>query len=156
MGDGMTYENLLLKAENLGLKVKEFNLKTKDGYCKGDRIIINNNLLTNVEKKCILAEEIAHYELTVGDITEQKIIENRKQEIKARRHSYKFLVEPIDLIYAFRSGVKNRYELAEFLDVTEEILESIISEFRKIYGTGVQMYDYYLQLEPFLGVCKRY
>ncbi|MGV2686574.1 ImmA/IrrE family metallo-endopeptidase, partial [Clostridium perfringens] len=139
----MTYDDLITEAEKLGLKVRELNLITKDGYCKGDRIAINKDIPTEAEKKCILAEEIAHFKLTAGNITDQNVIQNRRQELKARRHSYKYLIEPIDLIYAFRNGAKNRYEMAELLNVTEETLEEILIDFRKFYGIGVQMGNYY-------------
>ncbi|MBS4958183.1 MAG: ImmA/IrrE family metallo-endopeptidase [Clostridium sp.] len=152
----MTYDDLITEAEKLGLKVRELNLITKDGYCKGNRIAINKNIPTEAEKKCILAEEIAHFKLTAGNITDQNVIQNRRQELKARRHSYKYLIEPIDLIYAFRNGAKNRYEMAELLNVTEETLEEILIDFRKFYGIGVQMGNYYLQLEPFVGIHKRF
>lgn len=152
----MTYETLLLEADKLDLKVKEIDLRTKDGYCKGNRIAISKKLTTDAERRCVLAEEIAHYKLTVGNITNQEIIENKKQEFKARRYSYKYLIEPIDLIYAFKTGTKNRYEMAEILNITEEILEEIILDFKKIYGMGVQMGNYYLQLEPTLGFYKKF
>lgn len=152
----MTYDTLLLEADKMGLKVKEFDLKTKDGFCKGNRIAIDKKLITDTKKKCVLAEEIAHYKLTVGDITDQSKIENRKHELKARRYSYKYLIEPIDIIYAFKKGAKNRYEMAESLNITEEILEAILIDFKKIYGLGVKMGNYYLQLEPSLGIYKTF
>ena len=41
--------------------------------------------MTEAKKACILAEEIGHHKLTVGDITDQSIMENAKQEYKARK-----------------------------------------------------------------------
>ncbi len=152
----MEYETLLKKADDLGLIVKEADLRTKDGFCKGNRIAINKMLATNIEKKCVLAEEIGHYETTTGDITDQTKIENRKQELKARRYGYNLLIEPIDFVYAFKNGAYNKYEIADLLKVTEEVLEDIISDFKMKYGIGYKMGNYYLQLEPYLGILKMF
>lgn len=152
----MTYENLLLQADKLGLKVKEVNLKTKDGLCKGTRIAIDKKLTTDAQKRCVLAEEIGHYLTTVGDITDQTKIENRKQELKARRYGFKYLIEPIDLVYAFKRGAKNRYEMAEFLNITEEVLDEILEDFKQLYGVGCMVDNYYLQLEPYFRVGIRF
>lgn len=150
----MGYETLLKKADKLGLIVKEADLRTKGGFCKGNRIAINKRLTTNAEKRCVLAEEIGHYKTTTGDITDQTKIENRKQELKARRYGHKLLIEPVDFVHAFKSGISNNYELAEFLDITEEVLDEIISNFKMRYGIGHRIDNYYLKLEPHLGIVK--
>lgn len=150
----MGYEILLKKADKLGLIVKEADLKTKDGFCKGNRIAISKRLTTSTEKRCVLAEEIGHYKTTTGNITDQTKIENRKQELKARRYGHKLLIEPVDFVHAFKSGITNRYELAEFLDITEEVLEEIISNFKMKYGIGHIIDNYYLKLEPYFGIVK--
>ena len=74
----MTYDELLIEADKLGIIVKELDLKTRDGHCKGNKIAIHKNL-SNYEKACVLAEELGHYYLTVGDIKNQKDINNKKQ-----------------------------------------------------------------------------
>jgi chorismate mutase len=150
----MGYESLLEKANELGLIVKEANLKTKDGLCKGNRIAIDKKINTDAEKRCILAEEIGHYKTTTGNIIDQSKIINRKQELKARREGYKLLIEPIDLVYAFRKGCKNKYEIAEYLNITEKVLEEIITDFKKQYGEGKKFDKYYIIFEPNLGFCE--
>lgn len=148
----MTYETLILKADRFGLKVKELDLRTKDGFCKDNRIAISNKLKTDAEKKCILAEEIGHYFTTVGDISDQDKIENRKQELKARRFGNKLLVTPENLIKAYENGVQTRYDLIDFFDITEEFLEEVIQDLRMTYGMGCKIGKYYLMLEPTFGV----
>lgn len=153
----MGYEELLNKCEENNIVVVEKCFKSKaKGLWKDNKIGISKKIVTNVEKKCVLAEEIGHFKTTTGDITDQTKIENRKQELKARRYSYKLLVEPIDFIYAFKHGVKNRYELAEFLEVTESVLEEIIIDFKKKYGIGHKIDNYYLALEPTLGIYRMF
>ena len=56
--------------------------KIKGLYCDGN-IALSRNIKTESEKKCILAEEIGHFETSCGDITDQNNISNRKQELHA-------------------------------------------------------------------------
>ena len=76
----MGYDELLIEADNLKVTVKEMNLKLYDGLCVGNRIAIRKAIKTNTAKRCVLAEELGHYFYTVGDITDQTKVENRKQE----------------------------------------------------------------------------
>lgn len=149
----MCYENLLNECSDLGIKVKEVVLKSADGRCKGNRIAINKNLSTQTEKKCILAEELGHYHTTYGDIRDQTKIENVKQEIIARRWGYEKLVGMVDIINAYRYGVRNRHELAEYLDVTEEFLCEAIEYYKCKYGICYKIDTYLIYFEP-LGVMK--
>lgn len=149
----MVYENLLNECSDLGIKVKETVLKGSDGRCKGNRIAINKNLYTQTEKKCVLAEELGHYHTTYGDIIDQTKIENVKQEIIARRWGYEKLVGMVDIINAYRYGVRNRHELAEYLDVTEEFLCEAIEYYKRKYGICYKIDTYLIYFEP-LGVMK--
>lgn len=149
----MGYENLLNECSNLGINVKEVVLKSSDGRCKGNRIAINKNLSTQTEKKCVLAEELGHYHTTYGDILDQTKIENIKQEIIARRWGYEKLVGIVDIINAHRNGIRNRYELAEFLDVTEEFLNDAIEYYKCKYGICYKIDTYLIYFEP-LGIME--
>lgn len=149
------YNNLLEKTNEEGVSVVEIDLGTDTpcGKCVGDTIFINNRATTN-EKKCVLAEELGHYHLTIGDITDLKSINNRKQELKARRYGYKLLIEPDDIVHAMKQGCSNKYELSDFLNISEEFFEELIEDFKKQYGMGVFVGNYYLQLEPCLGLIR--
>lgn len=149
------YDDLLINANKQGFSVVEIDLGTDTpcGKCIGNTIYINNRV-TKKEKACILAEEIGHYYLTVGDITNQKDINNKKQELKARRYGYNLLIEPDDIIHAVKKGCNNRYEIADYLNISEEFFEELIKEYKKLYGMGVLVGNYYLQLEPNLGIIK--
>lgn len=149
----MTYEDLLNQANKEGAEVHEIDFQTtkKYGRCVNDHIFINRNM-TFIEKKEILAEELAHHRKTVGDITDQSKIENRRQELIARRESYKMLVEPVDIINAMKYGAKDIFEMAEYMNITVETLRDILEDLKKRYGLGIQVGNYYLQLEPHFGI----
>ena len=115
----MTYDNLLIEAETNGLIVKEKPLKAYRGRIKGNKIAIKQDLNTK-EKTCVLAEELGHHYTSVGNILDQSKVENRKQERKARAWAYNLLIPLNAFVDAYKAGVTNRYELAEFLEVPEE------------------------------------
>ena len=150
----MTYENLLIEAENEGVNVKEIDCKTnkKYGRCIDNFIFINSNM-TSVEKREILAEELAHYRKTHGNILNQSIVSNKKQEIIARRESYDILLNPKDIIKAMEVST-NLYEMAQYLNITEKTLTDILDDYRKRFGIGIKVDNYYLVLEPTLGIIK--
>ena len=150
----MTYEELLNEATSLDIKVKEAELKTNDGYCHGNRIAINKKLETRKEKLCVLAEELGHYHLTVGNISDQSKIENVKQELIARRWSYRKLAGLIDIINAHKKGVRDRFEMAEELGVTDEFLNEDIEYYRNKYGHYHIIDSYMIRFIPSFGICE--
>lgn len=129
----MTYEELLKKADSSGLIVKEKPLRGSKGRINGNKIAIKKDL-TSIDKKCTLIEELGHYYTTFGNILDQSKIENRKQEFIARRWAVKKLLRVEQFIDAYKAGVSNRYELADFLGVTEEFVDMAIDHFKGIYG----------------------
>ena len=62
-----------------------------------------------------LAEEIAHHEITYGNILNTNDFQNNKYELKARKLAFEMLIDLDDLVKAHSEGVKNIYELSEFL-----------------------------------------
>ena len=95
------YENLLLEAEGNNLITKEKPLQAHKGRIVGNRIAIKKDL-TEVEKKCIMAEELGHYYTGCGDILDQSSVANRKQERYGRVHAYNRLVGLIGLIDVYK------------------------------------------------------
>lgn len=147
------YEELVSKAEMIGVNVIELDLEGESGYIYNDTIFISESM-DDVTKRCVLAEELGHYFKNLGDITDQDKVENVKQELIARRYGYKLLIEPNDIVEAFRSGATTIFEIAEFLHITVDTLGSIIEDFKKIYGIGITVGTYYITLEPQLGVVQ--
>lgn len=149
----MTYEDLLQIADDEQIQVYEMTFPTNlNGLCKANKIGISDKL-TFTEKKCVLAEELGHYYTTVGNIIDLKPIQNRKQEIKARKWSFERLVPLKSIIEASFDGCINLYELAEYLDVTEEFLKDTLQHYQNKYGLFVEVDDYCIYFNP-LTVCK--
>lgn len=143
----MSYDELLIEADKLGVIVKEFKLRTRDGRCHGNRIAINSSL-SEKEKACVLAEELSHYQITVGDISDQSISDNRKEEFKARKVACDKLITPECIIKVLLSGASNIYELAEELNVTKSFLLDAIHYYKKRYGIYYVGKTHLLTFEP--------
>lgn len=85
--------------------------------------------MTEAKKACILAEEIGHHKLTVGDITDQSIMENAKQEYKARKWAYTKMVPIDDIFVAVQNGHREVYDMADYLEVDEEFLRECLEHY---------------------------
>ena len=149
------YENLLLEAEKEDINVLEINIGTSKKYGRylDNTIIINSNM-TDIEKYEVLAEELGHHHTTSGNITDLNDVRNKKLELVARRDSYKLLVEPNDIVESMRHGANDIYDMAEYVQVTVDTLLNIIEDWKKQYGVGVLVGNYYLQLEPSFGIYR--
>ena len=145
----MNYEQLLTAAAQEGLCVKEQPLTGHDGLIRGSRIAIRKDIETQAEKSCVLAEEIGHYRTSSGNILDQSKVENRKQEYRARLYGYNLKIGLIGLIRAYEARCRNRYEMAEYLDVTEEYLEEAIDCYKAKYGLYASVDNYIIYFEPF-------
>ena len=145
----MTYEQLLTTADQNGLLVKEKTLVQHDGLLRGKRIAIRKDIETQAEKSCVLAEEIGHHCTSSGDILDQNDIMNRKQEYRARLYGYNLKVGLTGLISAYEEGCRNLYEMAEYLDVTEEYLRNVINCYHAKYGQYTIVDNYVIYFEPF-------
>ena len=125
-----SYEILLSEASEYGLIVKEKPLKYNNGRIKGSRVAIRQDLSTSIEKACVLAEELGHHYTTYGNILDQSDTSNRKQELRARAWAYNKQIGLLGLIRAYEHGCRNRFEIAEYLEVTEQVLEECLVFYR--------------------------
>lgn len=150
----LTYEDLLLKADHEGVAVKEFYLHGSDGRIKGRRIAIRKDIETQVEKSCVLAEELGHYYTTAGNILDQGDVSNRKQELKARVWAYNNKIGLFGIVNAYEHGCTNSHEIAEYLDVTEEFLLEALQRYRNKYGICASVDNYIVYFIPNLIVVK--
>lgn len=84
----MTYEEMQ-KSHN-DLNIVELDLSEVSGlkgfYYAGNIAI--EKKLSSIEKSCVLAEELGHHYTSYGDIMDQDIVQNRKQELRARLRGY--------------------------------------------------------------------
>ncbi|QDZ93826.1 ImmA/IrrE family metallo-endopeptidase [Bacillus altitudinis] len=151
----MEYHSLLKSATASGIEVYEevLSLKTKGLY--GDNVIWINRTLSSVEKTCTLAEELGHHFTSYGNILDQTKLKNRKQELRARDWGYKLLFPLEKLIDAQKEGIRNRFELAEYLNVTEQFLEDALKRYKEKYGLYKQIGKHTICFEP-LGVIENF
>lgn len=150
----MKYNDLLNEANAEGISIKERPFKTYDGRIKGKDIYLRKDMNTT-EKSCVLAEELGHYYTTVGNILDMNIPENRKQERQARLWGYNRVIGLCGLIRAYEHGCKDKYEIADYLDVTEEYLEECIHCYRDKYGVCRETDNYVVYFIPNLTIFKK-
>ena len=121
-------------------------------YCDG--VVAIREDMTIPEKTCALAEELGHHETSVGNILNMTSTTNRKQERQARLWAYNKQIGLIGLVRAFEHGCQNRFEIAEYLEVTEEFLEECIECYRNKYGICKQVDNYVVYFIPQLSMMK--
>lgn len=148
------YEQLLSSSgKNIIVVEKNFKSQAK-GLCKGNKIGISKAISTSTEKACILAEELGHYYTTVGNILDQSSVSNRKQELRARMWAYNRQIGLLGIIKSYEHGCRNLYDMAEYLEVTEEFLKDALERYRQKYGMYTAVDNYIIYFEPGLGVVR--
>lgn len=121
-------------------------------YCDG--VVAIREDMTIPEKTCALAEELGHHETSVGNILDMTSAANRKQERQARFWAYNKQIGLFGLVRAFEYGCQNRFEIAEYLEVTEEFLEECIECYRNKYGICKRLDNYVVYFIPQLSMMK--
>ena len=148
------YEELLNDADQSNVIVTDkFDLsgtRLKGLYCDGT-IALNSDMYIESEKACVLAEELGHHYTTVGGIMNQTDVPNRKQERRARIWAYHKLLSLNDLIDSYKCRCRNKFEIAEHLNVTEEFLMDCLEYYKEKYGLYVRKDNYLIYFEP-LGI----
>ncbi|HHX63133.1 MAG TPA: hypothetical protein GX707_20845 [Epulopiscium sp.] len=152
----MSYDLLMMEIEEQGIVVvQNERIGRLDGLYIDGIITLHSRLETTIEKKCILAEELGHHYTSYGDIRNQSIMSNRKQELKARRWGCERLVSLNTLIEAYKFGCRSRYETAQYIEVTEKFLEEVITYYFQKHGLYKEVGKYTIFFNP-LGVMERY
>jgi Domain of unknown function (DUF955). len=134
--------------------VKEKPLRSGDGRIFNNKIAIRQDIPTETEKSCVLAEELGHYFTSAGNILDQTDIVNRKQEYRARLYGYNLQIGLRGIISAHTAGCRNLYEMADYLDVTEEYLKEALDCYRSKYGEYVKVDNYMIYFIPSLAVLE--
>ena len=151
----MTYEEMQILHDDLN--IVEMDLSEVSGlkglYVNG-RIAINVKM-SDIEKACVLAEELGHHYTTYGNILDQSDASNRKQELRARAWAYNKQIGLLGLIRAYEHGCRNRFEIAEYLEVTEEVLEECLIFYRNKYGVCANIDNYVVYFIPNLAIMKK-
>lgn len=151
-----SFERLENEACEDGIEVISYHFKSdkiKGLYCN-NTIALSKRLVTNAEKNSIMAEELGHHHTTHGDITKQLSVMDQKQEQHARFWAYNKLIGLQGIIAAYKHGCVSLYEMAEFLEVTEEFLNDTLTAYRQKYGCYTTIDNYVIYFEPVLGVLE--
>ncbi|MEG0470735.1 MAG: ImmA/IrrE family metallo-endopeptidase [Solibacillus sp.] len=152
----MNYEQLEEEIYQHDVEIYERYMPPRIKGLYADNIIqLNKHIKTHREKKCVLAEEFGHFHTSAGDILDQANPISHKQELIARRWAYNKLVPLPKIISAHEHYLSNHYELADYLDVTEEFLDDALSWYKSKYGLYTLVDDYTLCFEP-LGVLEKF
>ena len=141
------YEDLLKKYDYISINETRSIPKFMSGFYMNGEIFINSNRPTTTKLET-LAEELAHHEITYGDILDDKNIQNKKFELKARRLACEILIPLNELVSAFLQGIHNLYELANFFEVTESFVLQSIEHYKQKHGYSTRYGKYVIQFEP--------
>lgn len=137
----------LIEQENIRLVEDDIPGGVKGLYFD-NIIVLHNKIETSSERNSILAEELGHYFTSSGNILDQSSLKAQKQESSARRWAAEQLIKPSRLIDAFNAGVSNRWELSQFLDVTESFIADSLIHMKSVYGEKLTINDYTIHFDP--------
>ena len=118
----LTYESVIERLGQ-GVIILEKMLPENLLGLYADGVIIINKDLTDIEKACVLLEEIGHHKKSTGNILDQTILENRRQEARAREWAAMTAITPEDIRRLQQDpSVQSNCQAAEQLCVTESML----------------------------------
>lgn len=137
----------LIDEENIELIIDDIPGRVKGLYFD-NIIVLHKNIDTKSEVYCTIAEELGHHFTSIGNILDQTKIETIKQENLARGWATEKLITPFRLIDAFKAGVRSRWELSQFLDVTETFIEGSLSHLKKLHGDSIAIDEYAIHFDP--------
>lgn len=141
------YEELLTKNEHIKIKDTHSLPNGYSGFYKDGVILIDKNL-SERRKAEVLYEELTHHKLTYGNILDQSKFNNRKFENYARRHGYEAALPLRIIVEAHNYGVSNLYELAEYVQLSEEYIAEILKHYKNKYGIGTHYEEYLITFDP--------
>lgn len=141
------FEELCIK--NVWIEIEETNRlpKFQPGFYINGKIYINSNL-SETRKAEVLYEELAHHKFTYGNILDQSKWINRKFENYAKRHGYEAALPLRIIIEAHHYGVSNLYELAQYVQLSEEHVLEILEHYKQKHGIGTHYANYAITFEP--------
>ncbi|EGQ1714652.1 ImmA/IrrE family metallo-endopeptidase [Staphylococcus pseudintermedius] len=143
------YEELLKQNDNISIIETNRLPEFQSGFYMDGKIFIKENI-SDYKKHEVLAEELAHREITYGNILDQSSMLNRKFELKARRLANESVITLQGLINAFNYGVQNMYELALYFEVTKDFVQDTIQHYKQKYGLRTYFNNYIIEFEPLI------
>ncbi|EJG5601131.1 toxin [Staphylococcus pseudintermedius] len=141
------YEELMKKHSHIPIS-DNYKLKGNfKGIFANGAILIDKDL-SNFQKHAVLAEEIAHYKYTYGNILDQSNMLNKKLELFARRKAYESVITLQGLIDAYHNGISNIHEMADFFEVNLGFVQECLSHYQNKYGLYTHYGDYIIRFDP--------
>lgn len=141
------YEQLLTENEHIKIRDTHSLPDGYSGFYKDGIILIDKNL-PETRKAEVLYEELAHHKLTYGNILDQSKWINRKFENYAKRHGYEAALPLRIIVEAHRYGVSNLYELAQYVQLSEDHVLEILEHYKNKFGIGTHYGDNVITFEP--------
>ena len=141
------YEKMLIEHDYIEIRETDVMPNDLHGLWLGDLILIKRNL-SETRKAEVLYEELAHHKLTYGNILDQSKWINRKFENYAKRHGYEAALPLRIIVEAHHYGVSNLYELAQYVQLSEEHVLEILKHYKQKHGLTTRYGKYVIQFEP--------
>ncbi|WP_394217442.1 ImmA/IrrE family metallo-endopeptidase [Staphylococcus warneri] len=141
------FEELCIKNDCIEIEETNRLPKFQPGLYINGKIYINSNL-SETRKAEVLYEELAHHKLTYGNILDQSKWINRKFENYAKRHGYEAALPLRIIVEAHNYGVSNLYELAQYVQLSEEHVLEVLEHYKQKHGIGTHCGDYAITFEP--------
>ena len=117
----------MAEKENINVVDYAFGRTINGVYIDNLKCIGLDKSLTDTERKCTIAEELGHYYCNATyplSCTDETLI--NKAEYRAQKWAVKALVSPSDIQRIKQLNLKYKWEIAEFLGVTELIAEKAL------------------------------
>lgn len=147
------FEQLVDARPNLKIKMVDAPSKHFGGLLVNETVYLNSNL-SYPEQYESLHEEVSHYDFTVGDISEEKTLDDRKQERLARSRAMESTVTLDGLVYCFIHELWLPDEIADYFEVTEKYLRDALDNYATKRGILFRFNDYYFDFKHGLNITK--
>lgn len=123
------------------------------GLCFRNAILINAQN-SHAKQHETLGEEIGHQLKTYGDIVTHPTRLDVHSEMVARRWGYRKTITLDGLIACWHDGVNCVYEAAEFFDVTEDYVLTVIEYYREVRGEWFTYDGYHFDLSHGINITE--
>ena len=141
------YEKTLINNEHIVIKETNHLPKDMKGLYVDGLILLKDNL-SDKEKLEVLGEELAHHDITYGDILDTNELWKWKFEHKARRLGFEKIIPLENNFQDYQSGVHNTYELSNYLDVSEGYIDEVLEHYQQKYGLSTWYENYLIKFNP--------
>jgi Zn-dependent peptidase ImmA (M78 family) len=110
-------------------------------------IALSAALSTSAERAAVLAEELGHYHTTPIDLFTASAPQQRLYERRAAAWAANELVPLSSIVTAWEAGVRSLWELAEYMDTTEEFVVRALELHAARCGPSVRVGDYLITFD---------